>query len=371
MVDQNTPKPAQMMMAIVTTGNGGYDKLEYREVPVPVPSDSEVLIRVLAAGVNNTEINTRLGWYSSSVTTDTNATSLSQNAASQHKADGGWSAATPFPLIQGTDCCGEVVFVGGSAGRALLGKRVLVRACMRPNGFDDMDNVWMASDFDGAFAQFVKVPASEVFAVDCDWSDEELATIPCAYGTAENMLHRAKVKAGDLVLVAGASGGVGSATVQLAKRRGARVAAITSAGKEDAVRELGADIIVGRGADLVRELNEKSIDVVVDNVAGEGFPQMLKVLKRGGRFTSSGAIAGPIVSLDMRELYLKDITMIGCTRWDETVFPDLISYIERGEIRPLVAKVYPLKDIAKAQKAFLEKTHVGNYVLVPPSGSTR
>ncbi|MBW3095685.1 alcohol dehydrogenase family protein [Pseudohoeflea sp. DP4N28-3] len=353
------------MMAVVTTGNGGYDKLDYREVPIPVAGDGEVLIRVLAAGVNNTEINTRLGWYSSSVTTDTDAASQAQGASAEHKSDGGWSAATPFPLIQGTDCCG-VAAAGSAAGAALIGKRVLVRPCMRPNGFDDMENIWMASDFDGAFAQFVKVPTSEVFPVDCDWSDAELATIPCAYGTSENMLHRAGVTSGELVLVAGASGGVGSATVQLARRRGARVAAITSSSKGDALRDLGADIIIERGADLVRELGEKSVDVVVDNVAGSGFPQMLKVLKRGGRLVSSGAIAGPIVELDMRDMYLKDITLIGCTAWDEPVFANLVYYIERGEIRPVLAGVFPLKEIVAAQKEFLRKTHVGNFVLVPP-----
>ncbi|WP_027259972.1 alcohol dehydrogenase family protein [Leisingera aquimarina] len=358
------------MMAVETTGNGGYDKLVYREVPTPVPSHGEVLIRVLAAGVNNTEINTRLGWYSSSVTTDTSATAQEQNVTPEQKGDGGWSAATPFPLIQGTDCCGQVVQAADDAGAALIGKRVLVRACMRPNGFDDMENVWMASDFNGAFAQYVKVPASEVFAVDCDWSDAELATIPCAYGTSENMLQRANVTASDLVLVAGASGGVGSATVQLAKRRGARVAAITRADKADVLRKLGADIILDRGADLVGELGEMAVDVVVDNVAGDGFPNMLKVLKRGGRFVSSGAIAGPIVSLDMRDMYLKDLTLIGSTAWDAPVFPNLISYIERGEIRPLLAKVFPLDQIAEAQQEFLKKSHIGNFVLVPATPET-
>ena len=92
---------------------------------------------------------------------------------------------------------------------------------MRRHGFSSPENIWMGSDFDGAFAQFVKVPASEAFLVNCDWNDAELATIPCAYGTAENMIHRADVHKGMRVLVAGASGGVGSAAVQLAKRRGA------------------------------------------------------------------------------------------------------------------------------------------------------
>lgn len=354
-------------MAVVTTGNGGYDKLEYKSVPVPVPGAGEVLLKVLAAGVNNTEINTRLGWYSSSVTTDTGSAAATQASGAQHKADGGWNAATPFPLIQGTDCCGRVVQTGREIDESMLGQRVIVRACMRPNGFGSMENVWMASDFDGAFAQYVKVPAQEAFAVTSEWTDEELATIPCAYGTAENMLHRTDVGPEDFVLVAGASGGVGSAAVQLAKRRGARVAAITSKSKVAEIADLGADVVVERGRDLVEALGDSTVDVAVDNVAGPGFPQMLKVLKRGGRYTSSGAIAGPVVALDMRDMYLKDIRLIGCTAWDAPVFPNLISYIEKNDIRPLVAKTFPLDQIAAAQKEFLEKTHVGNFVLIPPS----
>jgi NADPH:quinone reductase-like Zn-dependent oxidoreductase len=229
-----------------------------------------------------------------------------------------------------------------------------------------MENIWMASDFDGAFAQFVKVDAREVFAIDCDWSDAELGTIPCAYGTSENMLHRAKVSQGEHVLVAGASGGVGSATVQLAKRRGAIVTAIAGREKMDQVRSVGADQVIARGDDIVIALGEETVDVVVDNVAGPAFDGMLKVLKRGGRYVSSGAIAGPLVTLDMRDFYLKDLTLIGCTAWDEPVFPNLITYIENGEIRPLLAKSFRLEEIAEAQREFTEKKHVGKFVLIPP-----
>jgi NADPH:quinone reductase-like Zn-dependent oxidoreductase len=361
MATQTHEKPT--MFAIVTTGNGGYEQLEPQQVPMPEPATDEVLIRVLAAGVNNTEINTRLGWYSSKVVDGTDATTVDQNTAPEEKSDGGWNAATPFPLIQGTDCCGEVV----TGDPALLGRRVIVRACMRPHGFGSQENIWMASDFDGTFAQYVKVPASEAFAVDCDWSNAELATIPCAYGTAETMLGRARVRAGDWVLVTGASGGVGSAAVQLAKRRGASVVAIAGRAKMDQVRAIGADEVHERGADLVSALGESCVDVVIDNVAGVGFGQMLKLLKRGGRYASSGAIAGPVVSLDMRDMYLKDITLFGSTAWDEPVFPNLISYIERGEIRPLLAKTFDLADIAQAQEEFLEKAHFGNFVLIPPA----
>jgi NADPH:quinone reductase-like Zn-dependent oxidoreductase len=355
----------ETMMAVVTTGNGGYEKLEYKAVPMPVPARGEVLLKVLAAGINNTDINTRLGWYSQSVTASTDNTAGAQARDGEHKADGGWSAPTPFPLIQGTDCCGEVVAAGSVAPADLVGKRVLVRSCMRTNGFHDMATGWMASDFDGAFAQYVKVPASEVFPVACDWSDAELATIPCAYATSENMLHRAGVRAGDHVLVTGASGGVGSATVQLAKRRGARVTAITSVSKVREIRELGADTVIDRTVDVVAELGEQFVDVIVDNVAGPGFPKMLKLLKVGGRYASSGAIAGPLVDLDLRDMYLKDITLFGSTAWDEPVFPNLVSYIEKGEIRPLLARTFPLEQIAEAQGEFMKKRHIGNFVLIP------
>jgi len=353
------------MMAVVTTGNGGYDKLDYREVPTPVPASGHVLLKVHAAGVNNTEINTRLGWYSSSVESATASFSDVQSAASEHKADGGWNDATPFPIIQGTDCCGSIVAVGPDVDPDIVGKRGIVRACIRTNGWDDLDNVWMASDFDGAFAEYVSVPASEFFAVNSDWSDAALATIPCAYGTSENMISRAGVDAGSVVLVTGASGGVGSATVQLAKRRGASVIAVTSHGKAQQLKDLGVDQVVDREADLVAVLGEKSVDVVVDNVAGDGFGQMLKILKRGGRFVSSGAIAGPIVTFDIRDMYLKDIRLIGCTAWDEAVFPDIVGYIERDEIKPLVARQFRLSDIAQAQREFMHKNFFGNFVLIP------
>ena len=363
--DRFVLKPGQKTMkAVVTTGNGGYDKLEYCDVPMPVAGPGELLLRVLAAGVNNTEINTRLGWYSSSVTSGTDEFSAEDSENSQ-PADGGWNETTPFPFIQGTDSFGEVVGQADDIESSWTGARVLVRACMRLHGFESLDNIWMASDFDGAFAQYVKVPVSEVFKVDCDWSDVELATIPCAYGTAENMVHRAGVSAGDHVLVTGASGGVGSAVVQLAKRRGAQVTAVVGKSKIDALARLEVDRIIERGADLITELGESSVDVVIDNVAGPGFEPLLKLLRRGGRYASSGAIAGPMVSMDMRDFYLKDLLLIGCTAWDEPVFPNLIGYIERGEVIPLVAKTFALEDIVSAQQEFLQKAHFGNFVLVP------
>lgn len=348
------------MWAVVTTGTGGFERLEYRRVPRPDPRSGEVLLKVLAAGVNNTDINTRLGWYSAAVTDGTGATE-----ATPQKADGGWKGATAFPLIQGADCCGEIIAVGDAKDAARIGQRVLVRSCMRESGFDRMETRWLGTDFDGAFAQYVTVPADEAFAVRCGWTDAELATIPCAYGTAENMVHRANVTAGMRVLVPGASGGVGSALIQLLRRRGAEVIAITSAEKVAALYGIGADHVVTRDTDMLARFGENSVDVVIDNVGGAEFGAMLRLLRRGGRYATSGAIAGPVVRLDLRDLYLKDITLIGCTAWEEPVFANLIRYIEAAEIRPLLAGSYPLDRIAEAQRDFASKRHIGKLVLIP------
>ena len=357
------------MKAVVTLANGGYDQLSYQDVPIPTPQAGEVLVQVLAAGVNNTEINTRLGWYSSKVTQGTEALhgDDQEQGSAAEELDGGWNEQTPFPFIQGTDCCGRIVAVGKGVDPSRIGERILIRASIRHEGWSSPENIWMASDFDGAFSQFVRIASSEAFSVNCDWTDAELGTIPCAYGTAENMCHRAGVKQGDRVLVAGASGGVGSAVVQLCKRRGAHVTALVSQEKMSQAEDIGADELIDRNADLLKELGEKSMDVVIDNVAGANFGHMVEILKRGGKYASSGAIAGPIVNFDMRSFYLKDLTLIGCTGWDEPVFPNLIAYIERGEIKPLLAKTFALQDIATAQAEFLEKHHVGKFVLIPPA----
>jgi len=369
---QSAHSDAASMIAVVTTGVGDVDHLVVSTVPRPVAGPGEVLIQVLAAGVNNTDINTRLGWYSSSVSTATDDSSTGIEGVGADRVDGGWNEATPFPLIQGADCCGRVAGVGSGVDEAIVGTRVLIRSCM-PLGARAGANQteWLGSDRDGAFAQFTIARAGDVFPVESNWSDAELATIPCAYGTAENMVSRAGITVGTRVLVPGASGGVGSAVVQLAKRRGAYVIGIASGAKREPVLEIGADEVLERGQDPVVHLGAESIDVVVDNVAGAGFGRMLAVLRHGGTYVTSGAIAGPIVELDLRTLYLGDLRLIGCTAWDEHVFADVVSYVERGEIRPLLERTYPLHDIAAAQRDFLQKRHVGNVVLIPPTVSDR
>ena len=180
------------------------------------------------------------------------------------------------------------------------------------------------------------------------------------------MLTRANVAEGDRVLISGASGGVGSAAIQLAKARGAYVIAITSPSKNQQLLELGADEVIARDADLVKALGESSVNVVIDLVAGDKWPEFLEVLKPQGRYAVSGAIGGAMVELDVRTLYLKDLSFFGCTILEPEVFPNLIKLIETGKIRPLVAQTWPLQDIVEAQKAFESKSHIGKIVLETP-----
>ena len=351
------------MSAVLTTGHGGFDVLEHRnDIQVPTPESDQVLLRVLGAGINNTDINTRTAWYSKSVRDETNS-----DDSKGLDDDGSWSGnPLNFPIIQGADCCGEIVAVGDDIDIKRIGERVLVRT-MQQYAVDYRPfECWtMGSECDGAFAQYMVAFSDESYKIESNWSDIELASIPCAYSTAENLLERSNVKNSEVVLITGASGGVGSAAIQLAKRRGAKVIAIASAEKINDVKKIGADTVIKRGESLNGVLEAESVDVVIDLVAGGQWAELLDVLKKGARYAAAGAIAGPIVELDIRTLYLKDLTLMGCTFQDGQVFKNLIGYIERNEIKPLVAKSYPLKDIINAQKDFLSKKYTGKLVLVP------
>lgn len=330
------------MRAVLLTGHGGYECLSVRDdVPIPTLSARDVLVRVGAAAVNNTDINTRIGWYSG----------------------GGWTGSFSFPRIQGIDACGSVVAVGEGVHAMRIGERVLVEPCWRAHGEALSAARFFGSEVDGAFAEYAVVPARHAYPVTSALTDVELSSFPCSYSTAENMLVRCDVKARDRVLITGASGGVGSAAVQLAVARGATVTAVVGSDKQQPVMAIGATEVVDRGADLVAMLGPDSIDVVLDVVGGPAWPALLDVLRRGGRYATAGAIAGPEVLLDLRTLYLKDITMFGCTVLGEGVFEGLVRRIERGEVQPLVAAVFDLADIVEAQELFLTKQHVGKIVL--------
>ena len=395
---------SRLMRAALLLGTGGPEMIEVRDdVAVPVPGPGDVLVRVAACGMNNTDINTRVGWYSRSVTgattdvttgatadaaagktTDattgatadatagktTGATSPNNAAVPTDADDVGWGRqGLSFPRIQGADISGVVMALGDGADAGLLGRRVLVdpwvRDRRRPH--DRELAGYLGSERDGGFAEYCAVPAENTYPVSIDLSDEELASFACSWSTAEHMLTRVGLRPGETIAVPGASGGVGSALVSLAKLRGARVTAIASAAKLADVIAIGADEAVARKAEAVVAdavaANGVRFDVVADVVGGSDFGDWLEALRRGGRYVTSGAIAGPITELDLRTLYLNDLTLHGATVYEPAVFANLVEHIDNGRIEPVLGGTFALADIHRAQEAFMSKRHIGSLVI--------
>ena len=328
--------------------------MEWEEVDIPQLAPDEVLVKIKACGICGSDI--AYYWGMSPLET----------------ADG------KGPLILGHECSGEIAELGElpkQLGIFKVGDRVAVDPVQYCNACEicKKGEVNLCEEksvsgvsVDGGFAEYTTIPATNVVPVNSDYSDAELATFSCSYSTAEGMLTRARVDASDTVLVPGASGGVGGALVQLAKRRGARVIALASEPKHDDVRALGADVVLPRAPENLRAaLGEDKITVVADVVGGPFWPNVIDVLERGGRYTCSGAIAGPIVEFDLRTFYLRDLTFTGSTVIDPEVMTNLVRYIEAGEIRPALAETYPLEELREAQSAFIEKRHTGNIVVTP------
>lgn len=350
------------MTAAVLTGHGGPDALEVRhDVPTPTADAGEVVLAVTAAGVNTTDVWTRRGAYGTPEDPD---------------AVAGWQGRPiDVPRVQGGDAVGRVIAVGPDVEEGWLDRRVLVDPIdygpeLAP-GEHELAGV-LGSEEDGAFADLLAVPVSRIHDVDAaPLSDEQLACLPIAYGTATGMLERTDVGPGETVLVTGASGGVGLALVQLAAARGATVIALTSAATADRVVEAGAAHAVLRDDDhdpagTCRSLAPDGVDVVADVVGGPSFGWLLDALRTTGRFVTCGAVAGPVVELDLRVLYLRRRRLIGSTMHTPTQFRRLVADANAGRCAPLVARTYDLEDIHRAQRDLEEGSHVGNLVLRPP-----
>jgi NADPH:quinone reductase-like Zn-dependent oxidoreductase len=348
------PLPARMS-GVVLTGYGGYECLEYREdLPVPRPRGDEVLINLRAAGINNTDVNTRTRWYDNSGTV-------------------GWGGDIQFPRIQGADVSGRIVAAGVGVDPSRLGQRVVCDpyCCRSGDAVALASPQFLGAQRDGGFAQFCAVPAANAHPVpDIDIDDAKLATLPCSAGTAMNMMLIAAVGPGDRVIITGASGGVGTFLIQIARHLGAEVAAIASADKHQALTALGAHVVDRHSADPVsdaRDALQAAPTVVADVVGGAGFGSLIDVLAPAGRYVTAGAIAGPLVELDLRTLYLNNLQFYGSSTYRSDTFPKLLEILAAGGIDPIVDSLWRLDQIVAAQRAFLAKTHIGSLVLtVPP-----
>jgi NADPH:quinone reductase-like Zn-dependent oxidoreductase len=369
---------AGTMRAMVLTGHGGLDKLVLRDVPRPRPGRGEVLVKVGACGVNNTEINTRTAWYdravNASVSVELGLYGLdSSTGTSDAETIASWNSSTvAFPRIQGAAIAGRIAEVGSGVDTGRLGERVLIDPQVRNLNLPLRAQLvaYIGSERDGGFAEYVAVPAENAHVIHSSLSDAELATFPCSYDTAEEMLERARLARGETIVITGAAGGVGTALIQLSLIRGARVVAIAGAAKEARIRALGAHEFVARESGDLRQavenrVGEQCVDVAADVVGGAIFGQLLKLLRRGGRYTTAGAIAGPVQPMDLRDLIYKDLEMYGVTCPRPGAFARVVGCIQSGQLRPLVEKIFPLAELPQAQAEFLKREHFGKIVIVP------
>jgi len=347
------------MAAVQLIGHGGLEKLVYStEVAVPQPLPDEVLIKVSACGMNNTDVWVRQGAYG----TEDDPAAVSTWRRQEN--------TLAFPRIQGTDTVGRIVAVGSGVAASRIGERVMVDFSIYNRDDDSLADIdYMGHGRDGGYAEYMTLPAENAHVVATDLSDIELATFCCAYLTGERMIERARLTAGERVFVTGASGGVGSAIIQLARARGAIPIALTAHGKEKALLDIGAEAVVTRGGNLIADVEKaadgRPIDVVADLVGGAMFNDLLRLLKPEGRYTTAGAIGGPVVQLDLRTMYLKQLELHGSSQGSRADFRRLVGYIESGKIRPLVAGTYPLSEFHRAQSDFMAKKFVGKLVVVP------
>jgi alcohol dehydrogenase len=334
------------MKAIVFDDHGELDVLRYTEVKTPDPGQGQVLVAVEACSLNYHDVFTRRGMP---------------------------GIKTPLPMIPGCDAAGKVHSVGDGVAGWSPGDRVLVD----PVQWTDDGRIQMIGDtIWGAYAEFVIVDARQLIRLPDNVSAIDASCLPVAYGTAHRMMFtRGGVAAGETVFVLGASGGVGSCCVLLAKMVGAHVvAAAGSAEKCAALEELGADQTVDYSTtDIARFTKEHTgslfsgggWDVVVNFTGGETWPQTLRMVKMGGRVLTCGATAGYDPQTDIRFIWTAEMDIRGSNGWKRDDLEALLAMVADGRLKPVVDKVLPLSEGAKAMRLLEERNFFGKIVIAP------
>ncbi|MCA0983150.1 zinc-binding dehydrogenase [Halobacillus yeomjeoni] len=344
------------MKAVHVTGYGDVDKLEVVEKSIPEPKSNEVLIKVKACGINNTEIWMREGAYGTG-------------------SKSGWRPeGVQFPRVPGSDITGEVVKLGEEVEEGMLGKDIVVFpfTSSGPEGQEHIaeDMSFIGSEYDGGYAEYVVWPADLCF--DMPLSDyTESAAFSVSGMTAWHMVEQIQAKPGETVMVTGANGGVGSLNVQIASKVfGADVIAIVGdLALEGKMKELGATHVLSYKSDNlseeILEANGGPIDSVLDVVGDALFSTSLQVLKKGGKFCTSGSAGGQKTELDFRTLYLKHITLYGSVLGTRDEFKRMLEAISEGKIQPVIERTYPLEQAREAQTYFKQAGKMGKIILLP------
>lgn len=365
----------ERMAAVQLIGHGGTDKLVYREdVPVPRPGDGEVLVKVTATAKNNTDRKVREGLYPTEREDDIASFQI------------GGAPTLTFPRIQGADVVGRVAAVGPGVPEARIGERGLLDFNIYA---DDRRDINLTPDYyghgrDGGYAEYIAVPADQFHAVaNPELADAELAALGmCSYQTALHMLTTASVRAGEHVLVTGASGGVGTALIQLCRLLGAVPHAVSSPGKRRGLLDLGAESVIDRSRvdDWTRAVHEATggaiIDAVMDLVGGEMTNRLIDTMigrmaerRSYPRVSIAGASAGNVTKVLWTRIYLYQVRIFGVSHGTREEAGRLIEWIRAGQLRPVLHGTFRLSDIHRAEAYFVDRgsDYLGKIVIVPDS----
>ncbi|MDN6319897.1 MAG: zinc-binding dehydrogenase [Marinobacter sp.] len=361
------------MKAMVLTGHGGLEKLEYTTLPTPAPANGEVLVQVTATAKNNTDRKAREGLY---------PTKKGETTSFQM----GGKPTLTFPRIQGADIAGRIVAVGNGVDSSRMGERGLLDFNLYAN---DRPDINLTPDYyghgaDGGFAEYVVVPADQFHTVtNTALADAELAAMGmCSYQTAMHMLTSARVKAGERVLVTGASGGVGTALIQLCRILGAIPYALSTPGKASALVELGAEAVLDRsGMDTFLEQTRaatggRPFDAVMDLVGGDMTDRFIDAMifdmnarETYPRLSIAGASGGNISEILWTRIYLYQVQIFGVSHGTREEAGQLVAWIREGQLKPVLHGAFRLSRLHDAERYFTNRgsNYLGKIVIVPDS----
>lgn len=334
------------MKAIRLHQPGGPEQLRFEDVPTPAPGPGAVLVQLKAAALNHRDVWIRMGMQ----------------------------MGDRLPLILGSDGVGLVAEIGPGAGHLKVGDAVVINPSLHWGDREDRPSPnfkILGGPDPGTYAEFVVVPAENVFPKPSPLSMEEAGAMPLASLTAwRAVITRGQVRPGDRVVVLGIGGGVATFALQIARAAGATVIATSSSqAKLERARELGADLAINYTTEvwekIVLERTGGGADVIIDSVGKETWGKALCALRPGGRLVTFGATTGRTTEVDIRQVFWNQISILGTTMGSPREFTAMLQLYEAGRLKPVVDSVFPLRDTPAAHRRMDEGQQFGKIVLVP------
>jgi NADPH:quinone reductase-like Zn-dependent oxidoreductase len=341
------------LKAVYIDQHGGPEVLQYGDLPEPSPGPKQVLIRVEWSALNASDIWTRNGWP---------------------------GLRLDYPHILGADAAGETASLGSGVEGLQVGDRVVVNpsiscgeceACLAGN--DNRCKHWhlLGETMTGTYAEYVVVPAVNALKIPDGYSTRSAAAAALVFLTGwHSLITRGEVRPGETVLIIGASGGVGTACIQIAKLAGATVFVVgSSADKLDLAASLGADVLIDRsqvedwsGA-VFKANGRKGVDVVVDNVGAGSMPLSMRAARKGGRILTVGNSGGPVFEIDNRYVFGKHLSILGSTMGTHRDFATVMDLVFGGRLQPVIDQEYPLQRAGQAQQRLEAGRQMGKILL--------